>query len=330
MDKAIHAKIHDVLSASDRIILVPDERIDGDSVGSAFAMYEYLKQKGATVAVYTPKPLPRKYGFMPFDGTLMHDANELARFGAETVVAFDCSDRKFVESVCAGQKGVKYIINIDHHATNPKYGTINLVSKSASTCSVVYWLLKSAKAQMSPEMATNLFAGLCFDTGMFSNSATDQESFEIASDLVLCGAKYHQIANAYFSDKSIDALVLWGRAFERIRVNEEADIAVTCITRSDFEHTKTSEEDCEGIVNFLNAVLRIGIVMLFRETSDGKIKASMRTITRDVSRLASMFGGGGHVRAAGFKVPGRIQLDGEKWSIISLTDQKIEDIIPLP
>ena len=114
----------------------------------------------------------------------------------------------------------------------------------------------------------------------------------------------------------MSALRLWGRALERLHEHPRLNIICSCLTVKDVEEIGASTEDVEGIVNFLNMYLNVDAVLLLRETDGGMVKGSLRSVNRDVSEIAKLFGGGGHKKAAGFAVPGRLSFDGQKWAVV--------------
>jgi phosphoesterase RecJ-like protein len=159
------------------------------------------------------------------------------------------------------------------------------------------------------KIAVSLLTGLITDTDNFSNGATNQNSLKIASELIHYGANFNMIKSWFLKNKSITTLKLWGVALSRLTKHEVHDFVHTHIRRSDLEETQASEEETDGIANFLNNVGEGQAAILLKETADGKIKASLRTTKDnfDVGALAKALGGGGHKKASGFIMEGTVE-----------------------
>jgi len=209
------------------------------------------------------------------------------------------------------------IVNIDHHNVNDQYGIINLVeSKASSTSEVIYRLVKSFGMRFNPESATSLLTGIITDTSFFVNAATSTETMAAAGEMLGSGAEYNKIYRRLFKNKSLLAISLWGKALERLSFNSEYGIATTAIKLSDYEG-KEGEEAMEGITNYLCATLKVPIILALREVAGGKVKGSLRTVTDiDVSAFAKALGGGGHKKAAGFTIDGRLEGNENGWSVV--------------
>ena len=200
--------------------------------------------------------------------------------------------------------GTPFVVNVDHHNSNPRYGDLNVLFTTApATCEVVYRFFKHNRLAVSREAATCLLAGICFDTMIFSNSATNEFAFRAASELVLCGARIQDVIRSLFQNRSVAVLQLWGIAFERIVKHSENGILSTFLTRKDIEENNVTDDETEGISNFLSLVSEEHSVFVLRETMEGGVKVSMRSDRYDLSQIAKGLGGGGHKKAAGFTIP---------------------------
>lgn len=304
MDSIRYKQIYDEVLKAEHPVLVCDERIDGDSLGSALAFVDLFKQIGRPrPSVYVACEIPNVYRHLPHTDVCTQDTALFQDPAIDLVIVFDCSDGEFVGRLVDLVPFHPTVINIDHHKTNSLYGTINLVITDApATAEVVYRFFDANGFIPSKEAATCLLTGLCFDTTAFSNSATNERALETASRLMLCGARVQDAIRSMFKSRSVPALRVWGNALERLHHNPEYDCIVTCITRDDVKEQAIDEEEVEGLSNFLNLVTDTDTLYVLRETPEGDVKVSMRSATRDVSALAKAQGGGGHERAAGYTV----------------------------
>lgn len=293
-------------------MIVPHPNPDGDAFGSASAMHQYLKNIGVKAVIFCPTPIqPKLFCFSSVPAEAIIIAPEVfTDHKVDTIIVLDSGDLRYagIAEYVKGHQAT--IINIDHHATNEHYGTINFVNiKAAATAELIYEFFTHNRVQITPIMATGMMAGLITDTDNFSNSATTPSSLAIAGELVRLGANYRLIHNHTQKDKTFNLLKLWGAALSRLVKNEDLDLAYTYLTHEDFIRYEISENDSDGLANFMNNLEGAKISLILKETTEGKIKGSFRTSSNeiDVSIMAKKLGGGGHKKAAGFTVDGTIE-----------------------
>lgn len=304
MSYSVLEQIHEKLIQAKQPLLVADERLDGDCLGSALAAADYLLRLGKPVKVFISEAVPEKYRLLPHQDICFFDKAELAKLSPDLVVSFDCSDVKYIEETIAKLSGSKpFLINLDHHVSNPKFGHLHFVdAKAPATCEIMIRFFHENKIEINKEMATCLFSGLIFDTLAFSNDATTATVLASAAELLLAGAKGGEAIRLLLKDRSLPALRLWGIALERLWFHEEFQAVATCLTRQDMEMFEVSDEEIDGLQNFLQSVVAHDVICVMRETKDGGVKISLRTHNGDVAAIARPRGGGGHTKAAGFTI----------------------------
>lgn len=304
MESYTHKRIHELLIAAKRPVFIADERIDGDSLGSSLAVADYLKGRGMRVPVFVSEAIPGKYQFLPNVDLCTTDVSVFDDPAIDLVVSFDCSDAAYVAKLVDRIPSRPRVVNIDHHATNARYGHVNqVVLASPATAEVVYRFFHENDIVPSRDAATCLITGICFDTTVFSNSGTNQRAFEAASDLLMDGARIQDAIRNLYQNRSVNVLRAWGTALERLRAHPARAVVSTYLTREDVAHSGATHDEIDGLSNFLNLVTEADVLFVIRETEAGEVKVSLRSTGPDVSRIAKAFGGGGHTKAAGFTVP---------------------------
>ena len=304
MESYIHHQIHTHLLNARHPVFISDERIDGDSLGSALALADYLAQQGKIVPVYVASSIPEQYQRLPRIHQCTMDQKIFEHPEIDVVVVFDCSDALFVQKLLEQVPSNPVVINIDHHKTNSRYGHVNQVIVDApATAAVIHQFFETNQILPSRNAATCLLTGLCFDTTAFSNSATNERALDAASKLLLQGARIQDVIQAMFHNRSISALRVWGLALERLEEDSKQGMITTYLTRKDIEGNHVTDDEIDVLSNFLNLVADTDTLFVLRETKMGGIKVSMRSRTQDVSKIASAFGGGGHAKAAGHASP---------------------------
>ena len=313
-------KLKQLLEDKERFALVCHVDPDGDAVGSMIALGRSLEKRGKKVAYICKNPIPPVFHFLTNDAEVK---SELSTEGYNAILLMDNGDFRrtgFVTELEKAKKDNIIIVNIDHHPKNDlwKFVSINYADEKASSSSeIVYRLLTGLGYEIDSEIANCLLAGIFYDTGGFKHSNTSVEVFEIVAELLKRGAKLKKISDNLENAKSLPLLKLWGIALERLRTNADYKISFSIIRQSDMEATGAREEDISGLVNLLNSTPESKATLLLYEAEDSKIKGSLRTEKEDVdvAKLAQVLGGGGHKKAAGFTIEGRIEKEGKGWRI---------------
>jgi len=170
--------------------------------------------------------------------------------------------------------------------------------------------------------------GIYNDTGSLMHSNTSLEVFEICARLMECGGNVTQISKHMFQSTPVSTLRLWGRVLENARVNDEG-VTVSIVTWKDFDDCGAGPDSVSGIIDLLNSVPDSKYTCLLNEDQNGKVKGSFRTQRDDVdvAELAAQFGGGGHKKAAGFTMPGRIHQELH-WKIVPAQELAENTVLP--
>jgi phosphoesterase RecJ-like protein len=306
----ISQKIHAHLLQARKTIIIPHQNPDGDAIGSATALLEFMEQNSRPAEIFCVTPLPTKFTFVPHSHRIQNIESIVLDHSVDTVVVLDSGDLRYAGVDRLLHNHHATIINIDHHPTNENYGHYNLViPTAASTTEVLYHFFKSIRAPINNRLATALLTGLTTDTDNFTNAATKSDTLQIASELIHAGGNLNLINNKTVKNKNVNTLKLWGTVLSRLEKHPETNITYTYILQSDLEELGVDETESEGIANFLNRLDDTPIALILKEAKNGKIKGSFRTTEEnaDVSALAKIFSGGGHKKAAGFTTDGTIQ-----------------------
>lgn len=195
-----------------------------------------------------------------------------------------------------------YKINIDHHISNSKYGDLNIVDGDiSSTSELLYGIIKGLEIDLDKEMAEALYLGLVNDTGNFSHSNVTENTFRIASELVKAGANNNKIVSEFFKTKSYQRIKILGKALSEMKFDKEKKLVYFYLPYSFLKEINGTKDDTEGIVEEMLNFSESEVSLFLREDENGKIKGSMRSKRdKDVNKIANVFGGGGHIKAAGF------------------------------
>jgi phosphoesterase RecJ-like protein len=192
--------------------------------------------------------------------------------------------------------------------------------EASSTAEVVARFLKGNGQVITTEMATCLLTAIFTDTNGFTNAATNQASLELAAEFVRAGASLPQVHRATMANKNIQTMKAWGAVMQRLQHSKHG-IVYTYVHQRDLDADGVGADAIEGISNYLSQLSDARVVMVFHDRGDGFVKASLRTVRDDIdlSAFATMFGGGGHKKASGFTIPGRLEESERGVRIVSPT-----------
>lgn len=306
-----------IIQNCDRILLVSHSHPDGDTVGAVLALKEYLNafNKKADLACFDPMPEYLK----SFSQEEFFSPEQINISRYKAIIACDSVARGF-HKLRDQIREDQIITLIDHHPDIDFEGDLNIIDASySSVCEIIYDFFKSVNLKLTKSIATYLMAGILGDTGSFQHSNTTSRIMEISSELVKNGAPLAKITDSIFSNKKISTLRLWGRAFEKAKINSKNGMIATVLTQKDIEDCGAVTDDIAQVASILNNVPGTKFSLILSERQDGIIKGSLRSEEykgADVSAIAHIFGGGGHKLASGFEIAGRIIETEIGWEII--------------
>ena len=309
-DPEIVGAAADAIKKAERILIISHKNPDGDTIGSALACYEMLQNMGKTPHFFCHDVVPESFYFLPNSESVIH---EFASADYDLVIMLDCA-ASYMSGVHESHVelfgGNFPLINIDHHPSNENFGKWNIVDiEAASTTIILTEIFEFLEWKITPKVATCLLTGLYTDTGSLKHSNASAEVHRGAAKLLMKGGRLRDIVKYVFKNTPIATLKLWGRVLKRISRTPE-EITISWISDQDFADTGTSTNDLTGVVDYLNSVPDAQFSLLLTEVN-GKVKGSLRTLREDVdlTEIAGKLGGGGHKKASGFTVPGKLQLD---------------------
>lgn len=279
------------------IVILTHEYPDGDAIGSSLAMYHALRQLGKNVDIVIPE-VPRTFEFLP--GVCDIKSEGKTDFVYDLGIALDCADTKRLKGYEEYYESAKVKISIDHHGTNTMYADHNYIDSVSPACAqILIVLLSSIGIEITKDIGTCILTGIITDTGGFRYKGVSTETFEIAAQLVRLGVSVSDISRKVLQVKTKAHFELTKLIMERMEFFENGKIAFTYMTLKDEEKLNVKPGDHEGLVEIARDIEGVEVAVFLREIKDG-FKVSLRSNeVVNVSEVCAMFGGGGHIRAAG-------------------------------
>ncbi len=298
-----------------RIGITGHIRPDGDCVGSCMALYLYLKKcmPKADITVYLEEAAKTYHHIAQ-----VHNIDTTFQ-AKEAFDVFFCLDA--MPDRCGDAKNLydsaRKKINIDHHITNTGCGDVNDIRPEIGSCAeVIYTLIP--EDELDKDIAKALFIGMIHDTGVFQFSNTLPSTLIAASKLIQYDIDFANLIQQSFYEKSYKQTRIMAEAVLRSVMYLSDKCIVSYMTAEDMRLFKADSNDFTGIINRLKQVAGVECAVFMYEIKPNDYKVSLRTSERmDATKIASVFGGGGHIRAAGCNVEGTYQ---------TVTKQILEEI----
>lgn len=279
------------------------ENPDGDTLGAAVAISLIAARLGKPSEVVSVDPIPPAYGFLAG----AEEIRRQPRLDPDLAVVCDAATLERVGSIldtCSDWFARATIVNIDHHTTNSRFGTLNIVDEhAAATCQVVAELMPLLGLDLDQEIATALLTGLVRDSHGFSTSTTTPGTLLAAAAAVAAGAPIEAVSRATLHELPIRTIELWARLLGGMRTAFGDKLVYTLLTPNLLADTGTEQHDADGVAEFLARGQGTRVTILFRELG-GSTRVSLRTGPGvDAAAIAGVFNGGGHLRRSGCTLP---------------------------
>lgn len=295
-------EIDSFVREADAIAIAGHVRPDGDCVGSTLAVYNYIKDNytDKKVKLYL-EPIPNIFKFLNRANEIDSDYGDASY---DLFIALDCSDISRLGIAAKYFESAKKTVCIDHHVTNGAFADENYIFPKASSASeLVFELLP--KDKIDKAIAECIYTGMVHDTGVFQYSCTSKKTMEAAGVLMEKGIEYSRIIDETFYTKTFAQNKIMGLALLNSELLLDGDVIFSALSRDDMARFDVLPKHLDGIVNQLRVTKDTKVSVFLYENEDKTYKGSLRVNgDYDVSKVAAVFGGGGHVKAAGFTIDG--------------------------
>ena len=295
--------IDEILGQANTVGIAGHVRPDGDCVGSTLALYNYICDYFPKVKAFLLlEPIPNIFRFLHRTEEIIHDFKTLPVERFDLFFALDCGDTGRLGDAAVYFQSAEHTVCIDHHVSNQAFAEENyIVPDASSTCELVYGLMDFAR--ITKPIAECLYTGMVHDTGVFQYSCTSARTMQIAGALMDCGIDYPKIVDDTFYTKTYNQNRIMGQVLLDSRLYLDGRCIVGIVTQEMMKRFEVLPKHLDGIVNQLRVTKDVIVALFLYENEDGTYKGSLRVNGEfDVAKLAAVFGGGGHVKAAGFTI----------------------------
>ena len=293
-------QIIEALKGAHSVGITTHVRPDGDAIGSMLGLGLALLTHGKQVQMVLPSGVSNSFQHLAGSQLIQKSFTT----NCDLYISVDCADLKRSRGL---PENSHFDINIDHHITNEKFATLNLVVPEAvATCAVLAELIPQLGIQIDQEIANALLSGIVSDSIGFRTSNTNTQALKISAALMEAGADLFSLYNKALVDRPFNAAKYWG--FALTRMQKKDGVVWTSLTLEDRKNSGYKLDDDADLTNLLSSIEETQISVLFVEQSSTKTKISWRSVPGvNVSVLAAEFNGGGHPAAAGAELTGSLE-----------------------
>jgi phosphoesterase RecJ-like protein len=302
--------VRDRLLGARSVVLTTHVNADGDGCGSQAAVAAWLESRGIRATIVNPTPFPALFRFLLHRADLAADLEtaeaEAALREADLFLVLDTSEPNRVAPLLDHLDPARTLV-VDHHPAGPSVVGSQGVQDptAAATGELAFDLIALAEDRWPADCALGVYVALVSDTGSFRFSNTTPRAHAVAAAMLLRGVDPEAVFQRLYATFPRRRFSLLGEALQRLECEPELGLSWIVVPASVSREVQAEGEDFEGLVDHARSIEGTRVAVLFRELPEGEVKVSWRANgDTDVNRVARVFGGGGHVKASGARVPG--------------------------
>jgi bifunctional oligoribonuclease and PAP phosphatase NrnA len=275
---------------------------DGDALGSTLGLFHVLRAAGRDCVASFPTPFVVAPHYRELPGLDLLVAPEAFPTDPEVMMTFDCGSMDRLGDLERSAKSAGQLIVIDHHISNDRYGSINVIDPDAAASgSLVHRLIGALGLPLNREAAVCLYAALVCDTGRFQYDTTTPAVFDMARELAEFDVPISSLSRSLFEEHRFAYMQLLADVLGRARLVPERRFVWTSVTQHDLQEHGVTMEEVEGLIDIVRRTAEAEVACVLKEEADGSVRVSLRSLSDvDVRHIAEGEGGGGHRFAAGF------------------------------
>jgi phosphoesterase RecJ-like protein len=295
-----------VLRDASRVAIACHVRPDGDAIGSIVGLGRSLQLAGKSVTILSEDGVPPHLAFLA--GSELVQTSAGTPLELDVAVALDTAAKdRLGERTLGAFSQAPLLVNVDHHGTNPRYGHLNHIDSAAPAAGqIVYELLQVAGLPLDAVVRENLFAAISTDTGSFQYNSTTPRTLRIVAEMMEAGLDTAGLATKLYQTHPLRRILLQKALLNEMKFTCGQKVASWVLTQAQQQEIAMLPGDTEGLIDTLRCIEGVVAAVVFEETAQGQIRVSARSKDPqlNVARVCAEFGGGGHIMAAGARLPG--------------------------
>ena len=312
----LFVEIYKKILESNNVLILTHVNPDGDCLGASKALSDFILSINKKCSILVSPEIPKIFTFLNINNSINILTNSVItnNFLSNKYDLYIMLDAQGLNR-CNFFEDIDYrkLIIFDHHIKTDNLHNDNgealifIDEKASSTCEIIFEFFYALSIKINKQIANSLLTGILTDTNSFINQATNTKSIKIAEKLINSGADTSLINKNINKNLEIKTLKFLELVLDRVIVNKKLNIVCTYFTIEDLNKYNLLEDNIPSISGLLNCLYNYSFVMVIKEIKSGVLEFSLRTNKEvDLSKISSFFGGGGHKKAAGFKILGNI------------------------
>ncbi len=307
MERINRSQASTELKKTTKALILTHENPDGDTLGSASALYSAITAEGGQAVVCATDAPQDFYDFLPGFKDIKQTTQELA----ENLVS-EGYRLIIVDAPSPERVGLSKVpensdtLVIDHHPSRDDFEAKAIIEPHASaTAELIYHLLKAAKFTITHDIMSGIFAGIVTDTGNFKYPNVTADTMKVVAEMIKNGLDISKLSSLIYERTNLANRKLLGRTMERLFSAFDGKLAISAITWSDMIEFSAQHRDTDFIIDEVRKLGGPEVYILAKEIKPDQFRISMRGRGKiDLNKIAQTYGGGGHHDAAGFTITG--------------------------
>jgi len=296
------AAVAAAIRGHDRFLVVTHENPDGDALGSMLGLYHVLRAAGRDCVASFSEPFGVAPHYRMLPGLELLTRPDAFPREPRVMVTFDSGSLARLGDLEPSAKAADELIVIDHHVSNERYGSINVIDPDAAASGVlVRRLISRLELPLTRDAAVCLYAALVCDTGRFQYKSTTPAVFELARELACFDLPIAELSRTLFEEHRFAYLQLLADALHAAVLVPNKRFVWTKVSQADLARHGVTFEEVEGLIDVVRRTREAEVACVLKQGPDATWRVSLRSLgSVDVRDIAERQGGGGHRFAAGF------------------------------
>ncbi len=298
-----YKQVLEIIRRHQKFLVASHHNPDADALASSLSMAMFLKAQGKQVQVFNEDECPQWLKFLPGTATLKRPG-DIKKLDYDAAIVLDCGDLQRTGGVQQFIQKDKPLINIDHHVTNDRFGTLNVINpKASSTCEMMFDFLEVARHPLNKNLAILIYSGLMTDTGSFRFENTTSHSHAVAAKLMTFKFSAAEMYDRLYAGIPARDMKLFTDVLHKAQLLDGNRVFCMALSKKAVDQFSKSFDLRENLLTFLRSVEGIEVVVILTELGPKEVRVSLRSQNDfDAAAMAQQFDGGGHKKAAGCKI----------------------------
>ncbi len=299
-----------LIACHEHIGIISHHNPDGDAIGSTLALGLALRAQGKQVRLFNQDGVPQRFAFLP-GAELIESLPGTFPSELSLLIVVDSGDEKRL-----GDAGASFFAaapataNVDHHATNTRYGELNIVEGEAAACGcVLMQMFRALGWELTQPIATALYVAINTDTGSFQYASTTAEVMRMGAELLELGVDVAEVNRLLYQEVSPGAIAVQREVLNNMGFLATGAVSFYKMSLACKESLGVGQEATKDLVDIIRVIRGVRVAAIFEEVGNGRVRISLRSKDArvNVAQIALRFGGGGHALAAGIRMCGTLE-----------------------